>query len=157
MDDCNADCTNRCGVGCQAMLPTVTCSTQCQQACLPSCQVQANIGCHVNCTANVAPGECNLDCMGPKGAVFCGNPPQYIDLGKTASACVTYLQSQGIQASESCSTSTGSGGNAGTSCSATVTCAASPDLGANDRWGVLGITGLMMGVGLVVSRRRRRS
>jgi hypothetical protein len=152
MDDCNLDCTNRCNVGCQATLPTISCATQCQQACVPSCTVQANIDCHVNCTASVAPGECNLDCMGPKGAVFCGNPPQYIDLGKTATACADYLQSQGITASESCSTNA-----SGSSCNATVSCAASPGLAGDDRWGALGITGLMMGLGLVVSRRRRRS
>jgi hypothetical protein len=153
-DDCMLDCENRCTVGCQAVAPTVSCDTQCQTACTESCTVQVNIGCHVDCTANVVLPSCTADCNGPKGAVFCGNPPQYIDLGKTATACADYLQTKGITASESCST--GTGGKGGTSCNATVSCAASPGLASNDRWGALGITGLMMGLGLAVSRRRRR-
>jgi hypothetical protein len=146
--DCNDDCTNRCGVQCSATAPSVTCSDQCMVSCNASCQVQANIDCHVNCTANIAPGECNIDCKAPTGAVFCGTPPQYVDLATAADQCASYLESQGITTTTTCTIGSG--------CNTTVGCSAAPALGSStDRWGVAGIAGLMMGLGLLVSRRRK--
>jgi hypothetical protein len=86
--------------------------------------------------------------MAPTGAVFCGNPPQYVNIGAVAENCLTYLENQGITTTTTC--------KLGSGCTTAVGCSASPALGATDRWGALGITGLMVGLGLVVSRRRRR-
>jgi hypothetical protein len=102
----------------------------------------------VNCTANVELPNCTADCKGPTGAVFCGSPPQYVDLADVASDCITYLESQGITISTTCTL--GSGCTSG--------CSAAPTVGAvDDRWGTLGVAGLIMGVGLLVSRRKRRA
>jgi hypothetical protein len=92
--------------------------------------------------------------MAPTGAVFCGTPPQYVDLASAAQDCLTYLESQGITVSTTCTLGTGCTTNLGVP---GASCSATPTLGASeDRWGALGIAGLMMGVGLVVSRRKRR-
>jgi hypothetical protein len=148
--DCMADCSNRCEVSCSAQPPTATCDVQCQASCNGKCEVDVNIMCHANCTANLVLPTCQADCKLPQGALFCDG--QYVDVAKAAQACIDYLKSQGVSFSESCS----GGTNGGTTCSATVGCSAAPSLGAADRWGVLGISGVVMGLGLVVARRRRR-
>jgi hypothetical protein len=149
--DCQADCSNRCQVQCEPNPPTATCDVQCQASCNASCQVQANIMCHVNCTSSVELPSCQADCQAPQGALFCDG--QYVDIASASKACIAYLQSQGVSVSETCSSD-----SSGSNCSATIGCSAAPTLGTGqDRWGMLGITGLVMGLGLAVSRRRRRA
>jgi len=99
---------------------------------------------------NVEPAQCQASCTSLEGGLFCDG--QYIDLDKAGSDCVAWLEAQGFSASGSCTATLG-----GSACSASVGCSAAPSLGAaSDRWGVAALTGLMMGLGLFVSRRKRR-
>jgi hypothetical protein len=114
--------------------------------------VEINIKCHSGCTVMGELPKCTTACATSQGGLFCGG--QYVDIAAAAQSCLDYLQSKGVTASGSCSASTATGTS---SCTASVGCSAAPSLGtAEDRWGVAGITGLMMGLGLAVSRRRRR-
>ncbi len=150
--DCMLDCPNRCGIQCDATPPSADCTAECQASCNASCQVQANIDCHVMCTSSVVLPTCTADCQAPQGALFCDG--QYVDLATATTDCINYLESQGVTVTETCSV--GSAG--GSSCAASLGCSASSVGATNqDRWGFLGITGIMMGLGLAVSRRRRRS
>lgn len=147
--DCHLDCENRCQVSCVQLPPTATCTETCKTSCDASCTVQENIMCHAGCTASGELPSCQTACQSPNGALFCDG--QYIDLEKAAQDCIDYLESQGVTVSSSC-TATASG----SSCTSTVTCSAAPALGAGDRWGLFGMTGLLTALGLVVSRRRSR-
>jgi hypothetical protein len=140
--DCQADCDNRCKIGCDVTLPS--CDVSCKAACDASCTVQANVDCHYGCTTNIQ-GGCTTACQTPKGALFCNG--QYVDLSSDATSCLNYLESQGISFSGSCNAN---------GCSGTLGCSAAPTLGVVDeKLGVGAIAGLMMGLGLLISRRRR--
>lgn len=146
--DCMLDCPNRCALQCNATPPMADCAAKCQVSCNGSCQVQANIDCHENCTLNVAPGACNVDCMAPSGAVFCNG--QYVNVGKAVNDCLTYLKSQGITVTTTCTVGKG--------CTTSGGCSATPALGAGRvGWGTFGLAGLLLGVGLARSRRKRRA
>jgi hypothetical protein len=149
--DCNDDCSNRCQVQCDATGPSATCDAQCKASCNASCQVQVNVDCHVNCTASVELPTCSADCQSTQGALFCDG--QYVDLVTVTSDCLTYLETHGVTITETCSTSSANG----TNCTASLGCSASSVGTSQDRWGFLGMTGIMMGLGLAVSRRRRRA
>jgi hypothetical protein len=144
--DCDADCSNRCKIACDVKPPS--CDESCKVACDASCTVQANIDCHYGCTANIE-GGCTTQCQTPKGALFCDG--QYVNAGTTADDCLTYLENQGfnVQITTTCDA---------TGCAiAATTCSAGPAIGsARDGLGIGAIAGMMMGLGLVVSRRRRR-
>ena len=142
-DDCMSDCTNRCGIQCAAVPPNADCNALCQGDCNASCQTQANIDCQVNCMSTVAAGECSADCATSQGAVFCGNPPQYVDLSTAATDCVTYLESEGIapDAGPVAVVKKHQG------------CGSAP--GGEGLGGALEAAGLLLGFGLLVARRRR--
>lgn len=144
--DCDADCANRCKVSCEVNPPT--CDASCKIACDTSCTVQANIDCHFGCTGNLQ-GGCTTQCATPKGALFCDG--QYVNAGDSAADCLTYLENQGFQTSVTCTVASG--------CNLTgAVCSAGPAVGyADDGVGIAAIAGVMMGLGLVVSRRRRPS
>jgi hypothetical protein len=147
--DCNLDCDNRCGVSCDFNAGSIDCSTKCQKSCFASCQVVTNIDCHVKCTADIE-GGCTGSCQSPEGALFCNG--QFVDVGDNAEACLNYLDTLGLTVSGSCTADA-----SGSSCSASIGCSAAPGLTSDDGLGALGIAGMMMGVGLVASRRRRRA
>jgi hypothetical protein len=145
--DCEADCKNRCDVQCSVVPPSATCETQCQASCNASCQVQVNIDCHENCVASVAPPECTAACSEPAAAIFCNG--QFVSVSE-ATSCVDCLETNGLSLNASVSCSGGQCvGSAGV-CSATAAVGSS-----EDRWGVFGITGLVVGLGLLASRRRK--
>src|SRR6185312_10421256 len=142
---CGNDCDNRCNVGCTATPGSIDCGVACKQ----SCTVQANVECQTNCVEQVTLPSCQASCELPEGALFCDG--QYIDLTSAGSDCLAYLEAQGFSVSGSCTETL-----AGASCASSVSCAAAPSVGAaSDRWGVAGLTGLMMGLGLLISRRKR--
>lgn len=147
--DCHASCTNRCDVQCSATPPSASCDVQCKASCNASCQVQANVDCYVKCTADIE-GGCKVACESPKGALFCNN--QYVDVGDNVDDCLNYLENLGLTVSASCDLSAG-----GAECSANIGCSATNTLGSSeDRWGAGAIAGLVMGLGLVASRRRKK-
>jgi hypothetical protein len=147
---CEADCGNRCAISCQATPPSVSCDDQCVASCQGSCNVQANVGCEVGpqgCWVNTT-GGCTAACSAPEGALFCSG--QYIDVTEAAS-CVACLETNGLSFSTTTTCIAGKGCT--TSLSA---CAATSAVGSSEeRWGVFGITGLVMGFGLMISRRRK--
>ncbi len=146
--DCQADCSNRCDVQCDATPPSASCETQCQASCTGSCTGSAYIDCHASCVVQEQ-GGCTAACEEPGVAIFCDG--QFVTASEAAS-CVSCLEDNGFSASVSATCT-------GTQCvgSASV-CSASPAIGASqERWGVFGITSLVVGLGLITSRRRRRA
>lgn len=142
---CSASCDNRCAVQCKATPPSATCKAKCQASCDASCKVQANVDCSVDCSASLE-GGCKVDCSEPEGALFCNG--QYVDVGDNVDSCLDALQNIGFGYSVSCT---------GTECSASIGCAAAPAGSMDTRTGVGALTGLMVGLGMLVSRRRRRA
>lgn len=147
---CNASCSHRCDIQCTATPPSADCTAKCEASCNASCEVQANIDCSLSCSVDLE-GGCKVKCTEPDGALFCDG--QYVNVVGTVDDCISYLESQGLKVnfSASCDAS-------GCEASASVGCSAAPYVGAaaDNRWGVGAIAGLMMGLGMIVSRRRRR-
>lgn len=146
--ECHASCDRRCSIDCAATPPTADCTARCSASCGASCKVQANVDCNVTCSADLE-GGCKVQCEDPKGALFCDG--QYVNVTGSFDDCVAYLESKGLGF-------TATGGCVGSSCSGSVAvgCSAAPAVGAVDtRAGVGAIAGLMLGLGLFVSRRRR--
>jgi hypothetical protein len=144
---CKGSCSNRCNIECTATPGSADCSTKCKASCGASCTVQANVNCSLECSAKLE-GGCKVDCEAPEGALFCDG--QYVDV-TNIDECIAYLETQGfnVSANASCNAN---------GCEASVGCAASPYIGpANDRLAIGSVAGLMVGLGLVASRRRRRS
>jgi hypothetical protein len=151
--NCEASCGNRCELKCKADLPSADCTAQCKASCDASCTVQANVDCQVMCSASLQ-GGCEVACDTPRGALFCPDPsgrPQYVNVPGSVDDCIAYLESQGLQVQVT-ATCDANGCNG----SASIGCAAAPNVGADSRLGVGAIAGLMMGAGMIVSRRRRR-
>jgi hypothetical protein len=151
-NDCGNTCTNQCEYSCTGTPGTADCTAKCQTSCNASCTVEANINCHEMCSVSLE-GGCNVACSQPTGALFCDG--QYVDLTNDPAACLAYLAAQGFSVNVNCSlNASGSTCNLsnGLGCSA-----ASPGVGSRDPLGVAGIAGMMIGLGLVASRRRRRS
>jgi hypothetical protein len=146
---CQASCDNRCAIKCEAVSPSADCTAKCSARCDASCTVQANVDCSVKCSADIE-GGCKTQCSEPQGALFCGG--QYVH-ASDLDACVAYLATQGFDVSVDTHCDAG-----GCEVSAGVGCSATPYVGAlGERWGVGAIAGLMMGLGMFVSRRRRRA
>jgi len=146
---CHGSCDHRCKVGCAATPGSADCATRCATSCGASCKVQANVDCALTCSATLE-GACKVQCQQPKGSLFCGD--QYVDVSGSFDDCVTYLESKGLGFSVT-------GGCVGATCegSASIGCSAAPSVGAiGDEHGVGAVAGLVMGLGLFVSRRRRR-
>jgi hypothetical protein len=145
--DCQADCGGRCQVSCEATPPSASCEAQCQASCQGSCNVQANVDCNEMCSASVQ-GGCTASCKTPQGALFCNG--QYVDPTQAASCYECLLTNINVSADVGCTDGV---------CTGTASvCSASPAIGASqERWGVFGITSLVVGLGLITSRRRRRA
>lgn len=149
ISDCKASCSNRCQVECSATPPSATCDVQCKASCDASCQVQANVDCHVKCTTDLQ-GGCQVACQSPKGALFCNG--QYVDVAGNVDDCLAYLENLGLTVTAECTVSA-----SGSECSASIGCSAANTLGeGKNGLGAGAIAGLMMGLGLVVARRRNK-
>ena len=148
--DCQHDCANRCQVSCNVKPPN--CTASCQASCNASCTVQANINCHEMCTVSLQ-GGCQTQCEQPQGALFCNN--QYVNISASNfAACEQYLAEQGLNVT----TTTTCGVNGCTTTVGGLGCGVAPAVGAVDeRLGAGAVAALMMGLGLVVARRRRRA
>ena len=149
---CEASCGHRCNIRCAATPPSADCKAKCSASCDASCTVQANVDCSVDCSVMLE-GGCKARCEEPQGALFCDG--QYVDIVGNTQDCIDYLTSRGhnVGASADCSVTVG-----GSDCNVSVGCSAVPYLGsASDKAGVGAIAGLMLGLGMVVSRRRRRA
>ncbi|MFT3773547.1 MAG: hypothetical protein QM820_49865 [Minicystis sp.] len=149
---CHASCDHRCSVQCSATPPTVDCKGRCAASCDASCKVQANVDCSVKCSVDLE-GGCKVQCSEPRGALFCDG--QYVDITGTVDDCIAYLESKGlgVTVATDCALTPNS-----SDCNVSVGCSAAPGIGTIDnKAGVGAIAGLMLGVGLVVSRRRRRA
>ncbi|APR83619.1 Keratin associated protein 18-4 [Minicystis rosea] len=147
---CEASCGHRCNIQCTATPPSATCTAKCKASCDASCTVQANLDCSVQCSADLE-GGCKVKCSEPQGALFCDG--QYVDVVGNTQDCIDYLTSRGLNvgASADCTVTAG-----GSDCSLSVGCSAAPYL-ASEKTGVGAIAGLMLGLGMVVTRRRRRA
>ena len=147
---CVASCGHRCDIKCTATPPSADCTAKCQASCDASCTVQANVDCSVDCTVDLE-GGCKVKCSEPEGALFCDG--QYVNVVGNAQDCLDYLATVGL--------SVDIGGHCdgrGCEVSAGVGCSAAPYMGAiNERSGVGAIAGLMLGLGMIVSRRRRQA
>jgi hypothetical protein len=148
-NDCEATCSNQCQVSCQASPGSADCTAECQTSCDASCTVEEHIDCHEQCSVSLQ-GGCQVACSDPTGALFCGG--QYVDLTNDPSACLAYLASQGFNVAVDCNINPN-----GSTCTLSG-CSATPGIAsARDPLGIAGIAGMMVGIGLVASRRRRRA
>ena len=132
--DCSASCDAQCTESCKEHPGSTDCTTECQDCCGGSCTVQANVSCNQTCVSQLS-GGCTTKCDGPNGGLFCDG--QYIDID-TIDDCTFSL---GFA-----TTTTGS---------LSTTCSAAP--GRDSRSGLPAALGALAGIGLFVSRRRRRA
>jgi hypothetical protein len=125
--------------------------------CEGSCSAQANFDCSYTCTADLK-GGCEADCKAPEGALFCkdqNGKEQYVHV-TNLDDCTAYLLSQfqvkvdvSATASGTCDANGCQGvGTAGIGCSTQPVGSTPFDVGA--------LATTVMGLGFVVSRRRRR-
>ena len=151
---CKESCKSTCQGRCKAVPPSADCTAQCNGCCGGSCNVQANFDCSYKCTADLK-GGCTADCTAPDGALFCtdqNGQEQYVHVTNLTD-CEAYLLSNfsvKVQASASatCDTNGCTGiGTAGIGCSTRPVGSAPLDVGA--------IAAMAVGLGLIVSRRRR--
>lgn len=146
---CQSRCDERCAVECKASPPSASCEAQCQVSCGASCEVEANATCRFGCETKLT-GGCTAQCSEPEGALFCDG--QYVDAADNFDACVDYLENGGFL------NASGEFGCSGGECTGSVSvggCSAAPGA-IDDGVGVGAIAGLMLGLGMIVSRRRRR-
>ena len=152
-DHCRATCKGRCdtscGAKCSGTPPSATCKAKCDASCSGSCDVKAQVDCHVSCEADLK-GGCEAQCSEPKGALFCDG--QYVDAANIDD-CIAYLATININVSATGSAECTDGnctaeGEASIGCSTQPVGSAPLDVGA--------VATLAVGLGFVVSRRRRR-
>lgn len=152
---CKASCKSNCQGRCKAVPPKADCMAQCNMCCEGSCTAKANFDCSYKCTADIK-GGCTADCSAPAGALFCTDQngrEQYVAV-TNLDDCAAYLASQfnvkvEYSASGICDVNGCEGtANAGASCSTQPLGSAPLNVGA--------IATMAIGLGFVVSRRRRR-
>ena len=145
---CKGDCSTSCKGKCSGTPPSATCDARCEAKCSGECYVKSNLDCSLSCSADLT-GGCTVQCDEPKGALFCDG--QYVDTGNNLDDCVSYLQSTlniKVSGYASCS---------GDSCKAggTISCAVA-DVTQSPPWSAGAVGGAVVGLGLLVGRRRRR-
>lgn len=146
---CKASCTSDCDASCSGTPPSATCQAKCEASCGGSCDVQADVDCYVGCESKLE-GGCKTQCEAPEGALFCDG--QYVDVGQSLDDCVAYLQaSLNITVS-------GYAECVGNTCTAeaTASCSCTTASLATAPFDVGAVTALAVGVGLLISRRKRR-
>lgn len=146
---CKGSCDTSCSAKCTGTPPSATCKAKCDASCSGSCNVKAEVDCHVSCEADLK-GGCEAQCSEPKGALFCDG--QYVDAANIDD-CLAYLATINIEVDASGSVNCRNGnctaeGEAGIGCSTQPVGSAPLDVGA--------IATAVVGLGFVVSRRRRR-
>ena len=145
---CKGECDTSCKGKCEATPPTATCKAKCDASCGGSCNVKADVDCHVSCEGTLK-GGCETQCKEPKGALFCDG--QYVDAANLDD-CLAYLASINITVDASGSLNCEGGeckatGEASAACTTQPVGSAPLDVGA--------IATMAIGLGLIVSRRRR--
>jgi MYXO-CTERM domain-containing protein len=146
---CQGCCKNSCSVKCTAEPPSADCKAHCEASCSGSCQAKADFDCSYSCSSELT-GGCTTKCEEPEGALFCNG--QYVEV-TSLDDCIAYLKSTldfqvDYEASGHCDASGCEGeAEANASCSAAPAGSAPRDVGA--------IAAMVMGIGLIVSRRRR--
>lgn len=154
---CKESCKGTCQGSCKADAPTVDCKTKCNMCCEGSCTAKANFDCSYACTADFK-GGCEADCKAPEGALFCTDQngrDQYVHV-TSLEDCVAYLESNfaidinfTASGNVECKNGECTGtGTAGVGCSTQPVGSTPFDVGA--------IATAVVGLGFVVSRRRRR-
>ena len=154
---CQQSCKGTCQGRCTTVPPMADCKTNCNMCCEGSCSAQANFDCSYSCTADLK-GGCDADCSAPEGALFCKDQngrEQYVHV-TSLEDCVAYLEANfsidiNFTASGNVECKNGqctAGGEAGVGCSTQPVGSTPLDVGA--------IATAVMGLGFVVSRRRRR-
>ena len=155
---CQASCSGECSGHCSATPPSADCHAKCEASCSGHCDFEANIecdvSCHGECTANLE-GGCTAQCQKPEGAVFCDG--QYVDAGNNLDDCVNALKAQlGIEVT---GYANASGDCSGNTCKgeAEAGCSCGPSSVANAPVSeTTTFAAFAAGLGLLVSRRRRR-
>ncbi|MCA9715798.1 MAG: hypothetical protein H6713_01695 [Myxococcales bacterium] len=158
---CEASCDVDCGASCEGTPPSAECSGKCEASCEGECYAEVRGGCYVECQRDGyidckadLQGGCEAECQKPEGALFCDG--QWIDHGNNLDECVAALQAlfeimvDGYAYAE-CDGNTceaGAGGSIACNCSATT------DVSQNRQGGALA---LLLGIGLISARRRRRA
>lgn len=162
---CEGSCSAYCDSSCDIEAPSVDCDAHCEASCNGSCEVETNLDCQVacqsrgkvECTARVK-GGCEVQCQAQEGALFCNG--QYIDHDDQLQECVDALRAA-VEAHVMIETS-------GESMCANGTCTASGrakvksdcavlDPGAANSSGASSwLAGIAIGLGVLLSRRRRR-
>ena len=146
---CKGECDTSCKGKCEATPPSATCKAKCDASCSGSCDVRADVDCNVSCESELK-GGCEAQCSEPKGALFCDG--RYVNAANIDD-CLAYLATINIKVDASGSVTCTNGdcnatGEAGVSCSTLPVGSAPLDVGA--------IATAVVGLGFVVSRRRRR-
>jgi hypothetical protein len=151
---CQESCKSTCQGQCKVVPPSADCNAKCNGCCGGSCTVDANFDCSLKCTADLK-GGCTADCTAPDGALFCTDQngrDQYVHVTNLAD-CEAYIASNfnvkvEASASGTCDVNGCTGvGTAGVGCSTQPVGSAPLDVGA--------IATMAMGLGFIVSRRRR--
>ncbi len=151
---CQESCKSTCQGQCKVVPPSADCNAKCNGCCGGSCTVDANFDCSLKCTADLK-GGCTADCTAPDGALFCTDQngrDQYVHVTNLAD-CEAYIASNFNVKVEASATATCNAngcqgvGTAGVGCSTQPIGSAPLDVGA--------IATMAMGLGLIVSRRRR--
>ena len=149
--DCNANCEGNCS----GVLPEAQCSARCGAACNGSCETDANFDCSLQCSVDLK-GGCEADCDAPRGALFCDG--QFIN-ATSRDECIAYLVSNyGLQLQVS------GGVDAGVEPPPPMEpmeesdsgCTTTPGPGST-LFDAGALATMAAGIGLMVSRRRRRS
>ena len=148
--DCNANCESNCSV----VPPEAQCSAGCEAACNGSCETDANFDCSLQCSADLK-GGCEANCDAPQGALFCDG--QFIN-PTSLDECLAYLGSNfGIQFGGQGEVDAGVESPPQMEMEEDKTsCTTTPAPGSTS-FDVGALATMAAGVGLVVSRRRRRS
>jgi hypothetical protein len=151
---CKQSCRGTCQGRCTTVPPKADCTANCTMCCEGSCSAQANFDCSYTCSADIK-GGCEADCSAPEGALFCTDQngrEQYVRV-TNLDDCTAYLLSQfsvtvDASATATCNANGCEGvATAGVGCSTQPVGSAPLDVGA--------IATAVMGLGFIVSRRRR--
>ncbi len=160
---CKGSCTSSCSGSCTGQKPEADCKAKCEGSCKGSCTAKVNVDCNVDCSKAAtgqcfasAKGGCEAACSKPEGALFCDG--KYVDSGNNLQDCVGALNA--FLKTHVDASATGSASCSGGSCKAEgeagASCGTIEPRGRKDVVG-LGAMGLLLGVGLLASRRSKRA
>lgn len=151
---CQESCKSTCQGRCNTVPPKADCKAQCNMCCEGSCTAQAKFDCSYKCTADFK-GGCEADCAAPEGALFCTDQngrDQYVHV-TNLDDCTAYLLSRFEVKVDARATGTCNANGCEGLASAGVGCSTQP-IGSTP-FDVGAIAASVMGLGLIISRRRR--